>query len=77
MMKKYFTKSRPLFTDGWNSFWHFIFGLLSVYCIFIMPIFVIYQLLDTTDKNMFVDLIEFFIGFAISITICYIFFNYN
>jgi hypothetical protein len=76
MIKKYFAESRPLFTDGWNSLWHFIFGMLSVYFIFIMPIFVIYQLLDTTDKNMFVDLIEFFIGFTVSISICYIYFNY-
>jgi len=56
-------KSRELFTDGWNSLWHVLFGMLSVRFIFILPIFVIYQLIDFHDKNLLVDLAEFFIGF--------------
>jgi hypothetical protein len=56
-------RSRPIFSDGWNSFWHVVFGMLSIRFIIIVPIFVIYQLLDFYDKNLFVDLIEFFIGF--------------
>jgi len=54
---------RPLFSDGWNSFWHVVFGILSVRFIFVLPIFVIYQLIDLYDKNLFIDLTEFFIGF--------------
>ena len=56
-------KSRELFTDGWNSFWHVIFGALSIRFFFIIPIFVIYQLIHYQDKNLFIDLTEFFIGF--------------
>ena len=56
-------KSRELFTDGWNSLWHVIFGALSIRFLFIIPIFVIYQLIHYQDKNLFIDLIEFFIGF--------------
>jgi uncharacterized protein YqhQ len=56
-------KSRELFTDGWNSFWHVLFGILSIRFFIIIPIFVIYQLTDIHDNNLFVDLTEFFIGF--------------
>ena len=43
--------------------WHLIFGILSVHFVYIMPFFIIYQLIDINDKNLFVDLIEFIIGF--------------
>ena len=56
-------KSRELFTDGWNSFWHVLLGVLSIRFLVIVPIFVIYQLIDFYDKNLFVDIAEFFIGF--------------
>jgi hypothetical protein len=56
-------KSRELFTDGWNSLWHVIFGALSIRFLFIIPIFVIYQLIHYKDTNLFIDLTEFFIGF--------------
>jgi hypothetical protein len=56
-------KSRELFSDGLNSFWHVFFGLLSIRFLVIIPIFVIYQLINIYDKNLFVDLAEFFIGF--------------
>lgn len=56
-------KPRPLFTDGWNSFWHVVFGILAIRFIIIMPIFVIYQFMDIYEKNLLVDLTEFFIGF--------------
>ena len=75
MLKTYFVKSRPLFTDGWNSFWHFIFGILSVHFVYIMPFFVIYQLIDINDKNLFVDLIEYIIGFIASLSVFYIYFK--
>ena len=56
-------KPRQLFTDGWNSFWHVVFGILAIRYIIIMPIFVIYQFIDIYEKNLLVDLTEFFIGF--------------
>jgi len=56
-------KSRELFTDGWNSFWHLLLGILSIRFLVIIPIFVIYQLTDFYDKNLFVDIAEFFVGF--------------
>jgi len=68
-------KSRELFTDGWNSFWHVFFGILSIRFSIIIPIFVIYQLLDIYDKNLFIDLTEFFIGF-ICIILLVFFFNF-
>jgi hypothetical protein len=69
-------KSRELFTDGWNSFWHFFFGILSIRFIIIIPIFVIYQLIHYQDKNLFTDLAEFFIGFF-GIIIFVSFLNYH
>jgi len=62
-MYKLYMKSRELFTDGWNSFWHVLLGILSIRFLAIVPIFVIYQLIDFYDKNLFVDIAEFFIGF--------------
>jgi hypothetical protein len=57
---------RPLFTDGWNSMWHFIFGVLAIYVPLIIPVFVLYQVIDWYDENMMIDLLEFFIGYVIS-----------
>ena len=62
-MYKLYMKSRQLFTDGWNSLWHVLLGILSIRFLVIVPIFVIYQLMDFYDKNFFVDIAEFFIGF--------------
>lgn len=58
----YVDNSRTLFTDGFNSMWHFIFGLISVKYIIGIPIFVAYQLYDYNEKNALVDIIEFNIG---------------
>jgi hypothetical protein len=55
-------RSRALFTDGYNSFWHFLFGTMSFYIKYIIPIFVLYQLYDYTDVNLWVDLMEFGLG---------------
>jgi hypothetical protein len=62
-----YNKHRPFFTDGWNSAWHFFFGLLSIEYTYIIPLFVIYQLLDIYDRNMFIDMTEFFIGYLTAI----------
>jgi len=54
---------RRIFTDGWNSMWHFIFGLLAVKFTLLTPLFVAYQFLDVTDINLPVDIYEFFLGY--------------
>jgi hypothetical protein len=69
-------KSRELFTDGWNSFWHVFLGILSIRFLVIVPIFVIYQLIHFYDKNLFVDIAEFFIGFF-CINLLVFFLNYS
>jgi hypothetical protein len=58
--------SRPLFTDGWNSFWHVFFGVIAVRYLILVPIFIVYQLIDFYEVNLFVDLAEFFFGFFIA-----------
>lgn len=60
---------RKLFADGWNSFWHVFFGLLSYYAPVIMPNFLIYQLVDYLDVNLFVDLGEFVIGLLLIVSL--------
>jgi len=56
---------RIIFTDGKNSLSHFIFGMLGVYCWPILPIYIIYQYIDITEKNVRIDLVEFFIGYIV------------
>jgi hypothetical protein len=58
---------RVIFTDGHNSLSHFIFGVLGVYCWPILPIYIIYQYMDISEKNVRIDLVEFFIGYIICI----------
>ena len=56
---------RDLWTDGWNSFWHFTFGALTYKIPVILIIFLVYQLFVNRgiyDKNVAVDLLEYFIG---------------
>ena len=62
---------RLLFIDGWNSFWHFVFGCMSVFFWQITPLFSAYQLLDPFEKNILVDFAEFFVGH--NLTILFIF----
>jgi len=56
---------RRLFTDEWNSFWHIVFGFFAIKFKMIVPIFLFYQLLDMTDINIFVDIIEFLCGYMV------------
>jgi hypothetical protein len=56
---------RNLWTDGWNSFWHFTFGALTYKIPIILLIFLVYQLMANQgihEKNVSVDLLEYFIG---------------
>jgi hypothetical protein len=54
---------RKLFTDCWNSFWHIIFGVFAVKIRIIVPLFILYQLMDQEDHNVFIDLLEFVYGY--------------
>jgi hypothetical protein len=55
--------SRDLFTDGWNSLWHFVIGMIATKYRLFVPLFVAYQFLDTADVNVFIDVIEFLWGY--------------
>lgn len=58
--------------DGWNSAWHLIFGVLSVKLPLLVPVFIFYQLLDQTDVNMVVDIVEFLVGSIVGYVFHYI-----
>ncbi len=55
-------KHRKIFTDSYNSLWHFIFGILAVFYNPIYIFFILYQLINPYEKNLFIDLFEFLIG---------------
>jgi hypothetical protein len=57
---------RRLFTDNWNSFWHIAFGVLGYKLRLLVPVFILYQFLDITDINVFVDIIEFLCGYILA-----------
>jgi len=61
-MTSLWSNHRPLFTDGWNSFWHVIFGMMTLWYWWISPIFITYQLKDYKDPNLWIDLAEFLFG---------------
>ena len=56
---------RYLFTDKWNSFWHFVFGILSLFFPIIAPIFMMYQAYQGTPNSV-VDVLEFLIGLVLA-----------
>jgi hypothetical protein len=61
-----------MFTDGANSIFHFVFGMIASQFLVIIPIFIIYQLSEhvylrmngNPDNNIVVDLAEFFVGYV-------------
>lgn len=55
---------RDIFTDKWNSFWHFVFGMLAVPMPIIAFVFSIYQLRQGTPSEV-IDMLEFIIGYMI------------
>jgi len=54
---------RRFFSDGWNSLWHFVFGVFAIKFQLMVPFFILYQCLDLTEKNIFVDIWEFLVGY--------------
>jgi hypothetical protein len=55
---------RDLFTDGWNSFWHFIFGFLGAFYHPVLSVFIVYQMIDPLEHNMLIDIFEGMVGFV-------------
>jgi hypothetical protein len=53
------------FTDGANSFWHVFFGAVATQSMFIGILFTLYQFWDIFEKNMLVDMFEFFCGYGV------------
>jgi hypothetical protein len=70
---------RLLFVDGWNSFWHFFFGCLSVFSWQITFFFSLYQLLDPFEANIVIDFSEFFLGHNLMVLwlFSHVFYMYN
>jgi hypothetical protein len=64
---------RKIFTDKYNSLKHFVFGVLSYYYQFIIPLFLLYQSLESyyivynnkKDENIIIDVTEFIIGYFV------------
>jgi hypothetical protein len=53
---------RPLFVDGWNSFWHIFFGMVSIPVPLLAPLFLFYQFVLYYDENSIIDTLEYVIG---------------
>ncbi len=62
-MPRRFSKPRALFTDGYNSLWHFLFGICGFFYYPTIPLFLLYQLWNPFEKNLFIDIFEFLCGF--------------
>jgi hypothetical protein len=56
---------RELFTDGWNSLWHFMFGVVGFYFGWVVLLFFAYQLNTPMDTNVVIDISEFAIGYLV------------
>ena len=55
-----------MFTDGWNSAWHFAFGYLAVQYPIFVSVFIVYQFLNIYEVNVFVDVLEFVAGHLVA-----------
>ncbi len=61
-------KMRGVYTDGWNSFWHIVFGILaSKFPKLIITLFMAYQLYDNQETNVVIDIAEFMYGYVVGI----------
>ena len=63
---------RGLFVDGWNSFWHLVFGMLSVSFPITIPFFLLYQFVLKYDSNSWIDTLEYGIGAVVYLAVVYI-----
>jgi hypothetical protein len=58
---------RAPFTDRWNSIAHLFLGLVSPFFWPLIPVFVLYQYQFGQERNRYIDLLEFFIGWSITV----------
>lgn len=63
---------RNLFVDGWNSFWHIFFGMISVPFPIIAPFFLLYQFILKYDGNSIIDTAEYGVGALAYILVVYV-----
>jgi hypothetical protein len=56
---------RGLFTDGYNSLWHIIFGMMTLYFPYIFIFYILYQYNDPNDSNLVIDILEYLIGLLV------------
>ena len=64
---------RPLFSDGWNSLWHFMFGMIAAKYNIVLILFLGYEIFKhRTISQSYASITEFFIGFIFA-KILYIF----
>jgi hypothetical protein len=56
---------RFVFTDGWNSSWHVLFGMMAYYNLFIILLFAYYQFILKYDYNSAIDFVEFLVGYML------------
>ena len=60
---------RYILTDGLNSTWHIIFGVMGYFNNVVSIFFVLYQIITETpqlENNMPIDIVEFILGYLIS-----------
>lgn len=63
---------RKLFTDGYNSFWHVVFGMMGYYSYIIIVLFIVYQLVTdfyNNNSNYVIDIIEGLFGLMLMVII--------
>jgi len=56
---------RFVFTDGWNSSWHVLFGMMAYYNLFVILLFAYYQFILKYDFNSAIDFAEFLAGYTL------------
>jgi len=61
---------RPPFTDGWNSFWHFTFGMVAVQLPWTAILFLLYQFVLKYDANSPIDTFEYGMGAVTYLVLC-------
>ena len=64
---------RPLFYDGWNSFWHIVFGMIAAKYNIVLILFLGYEIFKHNSiSQSYASITEFFIGYIFA-KIFYIF----
>ena len=55
---------RPLFSDGWNSFWHILFGMIAAKYNIVLILFLGYEIFKHKSVSQsYASITEFFIGY--------------